>query len=98
MPRGEWTSDSSSDSDGSQKDPFAHPPTSGFVIPSPETLSDAEEDDTPSQYRKEMANKESRRQSDVEEEDDDGEEEDIEEEEESCEPVKEKEKMQSMYA
>jgi hypothetical protein len=33
MPRGEWTSDSSGDSDGSEKDPFADPPTSDFVVP-----------------------------------------------------------------
>jgi hypothetical protein len=52
MPRGEWTSDSSSDSEGSEKDPFADPPTSDFIIPSPETLSDVEEDVSPSQYRK----------------------------------------------
>jgi hypothetical protein len=97
MPRGEWTSDSSGDSDGSEKDPFAHPPTSQFVIPSPETLSDAEEDDSPSQYRKEMARKQSRGQSDdEEEEEDDVEEEELEEEEEDFEPVKEK-SVQSMY-
>jgi hypothetical protein len=103
MPRGEWTSDSSShdDSDGSGKDPFADPPTSNFVIPSPETLSDAEEDASPSQYQKEMASKESRVQSDDEEveEEDDGEEEEMEEEEEAREPVKEKRSaMESMYS
>jgi hypothetical protein len=89
MPREEWTSDLSSDSDGSEKDPFAHPPTSKFVIPSPQTLSDAEEDDTPSQYRKEMVRKESRRLSDDEEgeEEDECEEDEIEEEEEAREPV-----------
>jgi hypothetical protein len=85
-PRCEWTSDSSGDSDG---DPFAHPPTSDFVIPSPETLSDAEEDASPSQYRKEMASKESRGRSDDEEgeEEDDGEKEEMEEEEEAREPT-----------
>ena len=55
MQRSEWTSDSSGDSDGSEKDPFADPPTSDSIVPSPETLSDAEEDASPSQYRKEMA-------------------------------------------
>ena len=66
MPRGEWTSDSSCDSDGSEKDPFADPPTSDLIVPSPVTLSDAEEDASPSQYRKEMASKQCRGQPDVE--------------------------------
>ena len=67
MPCGEWTSDgSSSDSDGSEKDPFADPPTSDLIVPSPVTLSDAEEDASPGQYRKEMASKECRGQSDDE--------------------------------
>jgi hypothetical protein len=100
MPRGEWTSDSSSDLDGADNDPFADPPTSGLVIPSPETLSDAEEDASPSQYRKEMASKESCGQSDdeeEEEEEEDGEEEEMDEEEEDPEPVKEK-SVESMYS
>ena len=57
MPPAEWTSDSSSESDGSEKDPFAIPLNSDLVIPSPVTLSDAEEDASPSQYRKEMESK-----------------------------------------
>jgi hypothetical protein len=97
MPGGEWTSDSSCDSDGAEKDPFAHPPTSDFVIPSPETLSDAEEDDSPSQYRKEMVLKESHaRHDDEEEEDEDCEEEEAEEEEEDAHPVKEN-SVERMY-
>jgi hypothetical protein len=55
MPRSEWSTDSFCDSDGSEKDPFADPPTSNFIVPSPVTLSDAEEDASPSLYRKEMA-------------------------------------------
>jgi hypothetical protein len=101
MPRGEWTSDSSSDSDGTVKDPFADPQTSDFIIPSPKTLSDAEDDVSPSQYRKEMASKQSRGQSDDEdgEEEDDGEEEEMDEEEEAREPVKEnRSAMESMYS
>ena len=88
MPRGEWTSDSSCDSDGSYRDPFADPPTSELIVPSPVTLSDAEEDASPSQYRKEMASKQCRGQSDGEEgeEEDDGEEEEMEE---APEPVQE---------
>ncbi len=78
MPRGEWTSDSSIDSDGSVKDPFTK-----FNVPSPVLLSDAEEHASPSQYRKEMARKESCGQSDDEEEEEDGEEEEMEEEEET---------------
>ena len=66
MPPAEWTSDSSSESDGSEKDPFAIPLNSDLVIPSPVTLSDAEEDASPSQYRKEMASKEYSGQSDYE--------------------------------
>ena len=57
MPRMDWTSDSSSDSDGSEKDPFAIPLISELVVPSPVTLSDAEADASPSQYRKEMESK-----------------------------------------
>jgi hypothetical protein len=94
MPGDEWTSDSSSDS---EKDPFAHPPTSDFVIPSPVSLSDADEDDSPSQYRKEMASKESRgRPDDEEEEEEEDEEEEVEEEVEDADPVKEK-SVQHMY-
>ena len=98
VPCGEWTSDSSSDSDGSEKDPFAHPPTSDFVIPSPLSLSDADEDDSPSQYRKEMASKESRGRPDdeEEEEEEEDEEEEVEEDEEDADPVKEK-SVQHMY-
>ena len=78
MPRSDWTSDSSSDADGSEKDPFAIPLNSDIVIPSPVMVSDAEEDASPSQYRKEMASKEYSGQSDYEE----GEEQEEEEEEE----------------
>ena len=99
MPHGEWTSDSSSDAEGSQKDPFSHPPTSDFVIPSPVSLSDAEEDASPSQYQKEMLRQQARRQSDDEEEEEDGEEEEMEEEEERREPVKQhRPKMDDMYS
>ena len=68
MPRSDWTSDSSGESDGSEKDPFADPLTTKFNVPSPETLSDAEEDASPSQYEKEMLREQARRQSDDEEE------------------------------
>ena len=89
MPRSDWSSDSSCDSDGSEKDPFADPPTTKFNVPSPVTLSDAEEDASPSLYRKEMASKECRGQSDDEDgEDNDGEEEGMEEEAAAPEPVK----------
>ncbi len=101
MPRSEWTSDSSCDSDGSRKDPFAEPLTTDLIIPSQEMLSDADEDASPSQYRKEMASKESCGQSDDEEEEkeDDGEEEEMEEEEEALEPVKpHRPKMDDMYS
>ena len=57
MPRADWTTDSSCDSDGSEKDPFAIPLNSDLIVPSPVTLSDAEEDASPSQYRKEMESK-----------------------------------------
>jgi hypothetical protein len=99
MPRGDWTSDgSSSDSDGSEKDPF-----SNFNVPSPVLLSDAEDDASPSQYRKEMASKASRGQSDVEEdeEEDGGEEEEMEEEEETGAPflaLRPKIKIGDMYS
>ena len=79
MPRADWTSDSSSDSDGSEKDPFAIPLNSDLIVPSPVTLSDAEEDASPSQYRKEMASKEYSGQSDYEEGDELEEEEEEEE-------------------
>ena len=83
MPRSDCTSDSSVESDGSEKDPFADPPTTNFNIPSPVSLSDAEEDASPSQYQKEMLRQQARRQSDdEEEEEEDEEEEDMEEEEE----------------
>jgi hypothetical protein len=65
------------------------------------TLRDVEEDASPSQYRKEMASKESRGRSDDEEgeEEDDSEEEEMEEEEEAREPVKEnRSAMESMYS
>jgi hypothetical protein len=89
MPCSKWSSDSSSGSDGSEKDPLADPPTSDFIVPSPVTLSDAEEDASPSLYRKEMARKECRGQSDDEEgEDDDGEEEEMEEVDDVPEPVR----------
>jgi hypothetical protein len=96
MPHAEWTSDSSSESDGSQKDPFSHPPTSDFVIPSPVSLSDAEDDASPSQYRKEMMREQSRGHSHDEEEEQEDEE---EEEEEVEDPVLVKEKsVASMYS
>ena len=101
MQRSEWTSDSSCASDGSGKDPFAEPLTTYFIIPSPELLSDLEEDASPSQYRKEMARKESSGQSDDEdgEEEDDGEVGEMEEEEEAREPVKpHRPKMDDMYS
>ena len=83
MSRSDCTSDSSGESDGSEKDPFADPPTTKFNVPSPLTLSDAEEDASPSQYQKEMLRQQARRQSDdEEEEEEDEEEEDMEEEEE----------------
>ena len=66
MPRSDWTSDSSSESDCSAKDPFADPPTTEVNVPSPVLPSDAEEDTSPSQYRNEMARKASRGQSDDE--------------------------------
>ncbi len=101
MPRSYWGSDSSCDSDGSGKDPFAEQRTTGFIIPSPEVLSDFEEDATPSQYRKAMSRKESRGHSDDEEgekEDDDVEEE-MEEEEEARELVKpHRPKMDDVYS
>jgi hypothetical protein len=87
MPRSDWTSDSSGESDGSEKDPFADPPTTKFNVPSPVTLSDAEEDASPSQYQKEMLRKQARRQSDDEEVEEDEEEEEMEEEEDIREPV-----------
>jgi hypothetical protein len=100
MPRSRWTSDSASESDGSQKDPFAVPPTTKFNVPSPVTLSDAEEDASPSQYRKEMVRKQARRQSDDEdEEEEDGEEEEMEEQEEEEILVKRnRPKMDDMYS
>ena len=98
MPRGEWTSDSSSDSEGSQKDPFSHPPTTDLVIPSPVSLSDAEDDVSPSLYRKEKMREQSRRQSDDEEEEEEEEEDEEEEEEvEESVPVKGK-SVESMYS
>jgi hypothetical protein len=66
MTRSDWSTDWSCDSDGSEKDSFAVPPTSEFNIPSPVTLSDAEEDASPSFYRKEMQSKECLGQSDDE--------------------------------
>jgi hypothetical protein len=97
MPYDEWTTDSSSDSEGAEKDPFADPPKSEFVIPSPVSLSDAEDDVSPSQYRKEMVLKESRgRPDEEEEEEDDCEEEEEDEEEEDAHPMKEK-SVERMY-
>ena len=95
MPHGEWTSDSSSDAEGSQKDPFSRQPTTDFVIPSPVLLSDAEDDASPSLYQKEMMREQSRRQSDDEEEEEEDEEE--EEQEEDPDPVKGK-SVASMYS
>lgn len=100
MPRSEWSSDSSSDSDGAEKDPFADPPTIGFNISSPEMVSDSEQDASPSQYRKEMASKACRGQFDDEEEveEDDVEEEEMQEEEEARETVKpHRPKIDDMY-
>jgi hypothetical protein len=80
MPSSKWNTDSACDSDALELDPFADPPTSDLIVPSPVTqltLSDAEDDASPSQYRKEMEKKECRGQSD----DEDGEEENGEEEE-----------------
>jgi hypothetical protein len=99
MPRSDWTSDSSSESDGSEKDPFAEPGITEFNVPSPVLLSDAEEDASPSQYRKEMTSKESRGQSDDEEEEEDDDEEEMEEEEETREPViPHRPKIDDMYS
>jgi hypothetical protein len=100
MPRSKWSTDSSCDSDGSEKDLFADPPTSDLIVPSPVTLSDAEEDASPSQYRKEMASKECRGQSDDEEgEDDNGEEEKMEEVDAVPEPVRpHRPEMEDMYS
>ncbi len=99
MPRSDWSTDSSCDSDGSEKDPFAVPATSEFNVPSPVTLSDAEEDASPSLCRNEMQSKECRGQSDDEDgEEDDGEEEEMEEEAAAPELVKpHRPKIDEMY-
>ncbi len=71
-----------------------------FNVPSPVTLSDAEENASPSLYRKEMASKKCRDQSDDEDgEDDDGEEEGMDEEAAAPEPVKpHRSKIEGMYS
>ncbi len=83
MPHGalEEFSSSSSDSDA---DPFADPPTQkDFIILSPlaVSLSEDEEDVSPSQYRKEVARKETADQSLDEEAEHRDEEHEVEEEE-----------------
>ncbi len=103
MPRRDWTSDSSCDSGGSEKDPLADPPISDLIVPSPVPLSDAEEEASPSLYRKEMASKECGGPSDYEDGDeDDGEEEEREEDaaaRSAPEPVKpHRPKIDDMYS
>ena len=101
MPPAEWTSDSSSDSDGSEKDPFAIPLNSELVVPSPVTLSDSEEDASPSQYRKEMESKQyitSDYEEGEEQEEEEEEEEEIEQETAAPKPARGKRPaMDEMY-
>ena len=74
MPAHEYDSSSSSDGDGSEKDPFADPPTDGLIVPSPLSLSASDDDASPSQYQKErMAAMHSRHKSDNDGTEDDGE-------------------------
>ena len=100
MPRSDWTSDSSGESDGSEKDPFADQPTTKFNVPSPVLLSDAEDDASLSQYQKEMLRQQARRQSDdeEEEEEDDFEEEEMEKEKEEIPAKRNRPKMDDMYS
>ena len=81
MPAHEYDSSSSSDGDGSEKDPFADPPTDGLIVPSPLSLSASDDDASPSQYRKaQMASMHSRHKSDNDGTEDDGEADQFEEE------------------